>query len=71
LSDSIPIRNGSEARRCFITTDFQLCFRYDIKKVQENQAGLKLNGTHQLLAYVDDVNLLGENRDTIIKTLKP
>jgi hypothetical protein len=26
---------------------------------------LKLNGTHQLLAYADDVNLLGDNLDTI------
>jgi hypothetical protein len=29
--------------------------------------GLKLNGTHELLAYVDDVNLLGDNIDTIKK----
>jgi hypothetical protein len=35
--------------------------------VQENQAGLKLNGTHQLLAYIDDVNLLGDNIDTVKK----
>jgi hypothetical protein len=29
--------------------------------------GLKLNGTHQLLAYVDVVNLLGDNIDTLNK----
>jgi hypothetical protein len=32
--------------------------------------GLKLNGTHQLLAYNDDVNLLGDNIDTIKKTVE-
>jgi hypothetical protein len=29
--------------------------------------GLKLSGTHQLIVYADDVNLLGDNIDTTKK----
>jgi hypothetical protein len=35
--------------------------------VQVNQDGLKLNGTHQLLAYADDVNILGESVHAVKK----
>jgi hypothetical protein len=46
---------------------FNFDLEYAIRKVEENQAGLKLNGTHQLLAYADNVKLLGDNIDTITK----
>jgi hypothetical protein len=32
--------------------------------------GQKLNGTHQLLVYADDVNLLGDNTDAIKKNME-
>ena len=35
------------------------------KRVQVNQDGLKLNGTHQLLASADDVNILGGSVHTV------
>jgi hypothetical protein len=44
---------------------FNFAVEYAIRKVQENQVGLELNGTHQLPAYADDMNLLRYNIVTI------
>jgi hypothetical protein len=40
---------------------------WNIRRVQEKQERVKLDGTHYLLAYDDGVNILGENIDTIQK----
>jgi hypothetical protein len=40
---------------------------YTIKRVDVNQNGFKLNGTHQLLVSVDDINLLNGSINTIKK----
>jgi hypothetical protein len=43
---------------------------YSIRKVKKNHVGLKIKRTHQLLAYADDVNLLGDNIHTIRKNME-
>jgi hypothetical protein len=44
---------------------FNFALEYAISKVQKNQVSLELNGTHQLLVYAGDVNLLSDSIYTI------
>jgi hypothetical protein len=62
LSESFPVQNGLKEGDALLPLLFNFALEYDIMQVQETQVELKLNGTHQLLAYIDDVNLLGDNR---------
>jgi len=59
LSDRFPIRNGFKQGDALSPLLFNFAVEWAIRKVQVNQDGLKLNGTHHLMAYANDVNILG------------
>jgi hypothetical protein len=60
LFDTFSIKQGLKQGASLWPLLFNFALECTIKKVQANQEGLKLNGTHELLVYaVDDDILFG------------
>ena len=57
LSDMFPVNNVLKQGDALASLLFNIVVEYVIRRVQVNRNGLKLNGTHQHLVYVDDVNI--------------
>jgi hypothetical protein len=67
-SDNFLIYNGLKQRDALSPMLLNFALEYAIRKVQENQVRLKINGIYKLLVYADDVNLLGDNIGNIKNT---
>jgi hypothetical protein len=66
LSGSFHIQNGLKQGDALSPLLFNFALEYAIRNGQEDQVGLKFNGTHQHLAYADEK----KNTETLIDASK-
>jgi hypothetical protein len=69
-------KNGLKQGYAFSPLLFNFALHFTIRRIQANLDGVKLNGTHQLLVYADNVNILtgwkrtyyNKNTDALVVT---
>jgi len=62
-----PVKNGLKQGYALSPLFLIFASEYAIRRIQVNQDGFKLNGTHPVLVYADNVNILGGSAHTIQK----
>ena len=67
MSDVFPIKTGLKQGDALSPWFVNFTLEFAIRRIQVNQEGLKLNGTHQFLVYADDVTTLGRSTCSVKK----